>query len=82
MMDGVHPVTLSAAVKIEFSVLFAVIVVHGRSVGIAVIPQNRQNAPGLPVQDCDALLLRQLLLFSKHRSEQGNHLRSICRRVY
>ena len=55
--DGVDLVACFTAMKVQFSVLIAIVVVEGHAVRIAVIAENGQNSPRLFLKDADALVV-------------------------
>ena len=67
--DGVNFMSRAAAVKIQFSVGFTVIMVNRQTVGIAVVADDRENASFLGFQNLNAFFGCERLFFSCHISE-------------
>ena len=60
---------LLRTVEIQFSVFFALPVIHRNAIGISIIPQHRKHASLLFLQDPDALFFTDLLFEPAHRPE-------------
>ena len=64
-------ISLFTAVKIYSSVFFTIVVVCRQPIGVSVITVEGKYPAQFRLQDPDALLICQLLLFSIHLSEHG-----------
>ena len=74
--NGVQSVSALPTVKVELALLFVVIVIHGCTVGIVAVSDDRQYAvPGV-FQNLNAFLMGQLFVFSCKFSEHDLSCRS------
>lgn len=74
LLQSVQTVSEFAAVEINTAVGFIIKVVHGHSVGVALVTDNRQHSALLVIQYLSAFLGGKLKLFSVKFSEHRYHL--------
>ena len=74
----VDPVSFCTPVEIELSVLFAVVMVDGETVGVVVVPEYREDTAQLCLQDLDTFLIRDLLPDSGHFPKHVSASHKVC----